>query len=186
MLDHFYAVVMAGGGGTRLWPLSRRAKPKQMLSFDGKRTLFQAAIDRLSGLFTPDRIYVVTISGQAAALQSQCSDIPAENFLIEPAPRGTASVIGYAAIALVQRDPQAVMAVVTADHIIQNIPVFLDLLRSAYQAAQSGFLVTLGIQPDSPSSAYGYIQTGEYAGEYGNSPAESDGDKAAIIAFCFT
>ena len=171
MPEHFYAVVMAGGGGTRLWPLSRKAKPKQMLSFDGKRTLYQAAIDRLSGLFALDHIFVVTIAGQAAALQAQYPQIPVENFLIEPSPRGTASVVGYAAIALQQRDPHAVMAVVTADHIIQNLPVFLDLLQAGYQAAQAGFLVTLGIKPDSPSTAYGYVHAGEGAGEFGGRAA---------------
>jgi mannose-1-phosphate guanylyltransferase len=171
MLEHFYAVVMAGGGGTRLWPLSRSARPKQMLSFDGKRTLFQAAIDRLQGLFSADHILVVTIAAQANALQTQCPEIPAQNFLIEPAPRGTASVVGYAAIALQQRDPQAVMAVVTADHIIQNQSSFLDLLQAGYQAAQAGYLVTLGIQPDTPSTAYGYIQAGESVGVFGSQTA---------------
>jgi mannose-1-phosphate guanylyltransferase len=142
-----------------------------MLSFDGKQTLFQAAIVRLSGLFTPDHIIVVTIAGQAAALQTQCPQIPVGNFLVEPAPRGTASVVGYAAVALHQRDPQAVMAVVTADHIIQNLPVFLDLLQAGYQAAQAGLLVTLGIQPETPSTAYGYVHAGESAGGFGGRAA---------------
>ena len=171
MLEHFYAVVMAGGGGTRLWPLSRRATPKQMLSFDGKRSLFQLAIDRLIGLFPLEHILVVTISDQAQALQAEYPALPAENFLIEPLPRGTASVIGLAAVALAQRDPQATMAVVTADHIIQNVPRFLSALSSGYEIAQSGSLVTLGIQPLSPSTGYGYIESGEGIGEFGGEKA---------------
>jgi mannose-1-phosphate guanylyltransferase len=171
MPEHFYAVVMAGGGGTRLWPLSRKATPKQMLSFDGKRSLFQLAIDRLAGLFAPEQILVVTIAEQAAALQTEYPGLPPENFLIEPMPRGTASVVGMAAVALADRDPHATMAVVTADHIIQNVPGFLAVLQAGFSAAQVGYLVTLGIQPTSPSSGYGYIETGETLGTFAGQPA---------------
>ncbi len=171
MSEHYYAVVMAGGGGTRLWPLSRLSRPKQMLSFDGKRTLFQLAIDRLEGIFKPENILVVTVASQAPALQAECPQLPWENFLAEPMPRGTASVVGLAAVALRQRDTQATMAVVTADHIIQNVPYFLTLLSSGFEVAQKGFLVTLGIQPDSPSTGYGYIQTGEQLGVFGQNEA---------------
>ncbi len=169
--EHYSAVVMAGGGGTRLWPLSRTSRPKQMLSFDGKRTLFQLAIDRLEGIFKPERILVVTVASQVEALHAQSPQLPRENFLAEPMPRGTASVVGLAAVALQQRDPQAAMAVVTADHIIQNVPYFLALLSSGYEVAQAGFLVTLGIQPDAPSTGYGYIQTGEHLGVFGQNEA---------------
>ena len=171
MSEHYYAVVMAGGGGTRLWPLSRLLRPKQMLSFDGKRTLFQLAIDRLQGIFKPENILVVTVASQARALQEECPQLPWENFLAEPMPRGTASVVGLAAVALKQRDEQATMAVVTADHIIQNVPYFLRLLSSGYEIAQAGFLVTLGIQPESPSTGYGYIQTGETLGIFSENEA---------------
>jgi mannose-1-phosphate guanylyltransferase len=171
MFEQYYAVVMAGGGGTRLWPLSRGSRPKQMLSFDGKRTLFQLAIDRLLGIFQPENILVVTVASQAPALQAQFPQLPWENFLAEPMPRGTASVVGLAAVALQQRDPQATMAVVTADHIIQNVPYFLTLLSSGFDVAQEGYLVTLGIQPDSPSTGYGYIQTGEHLGVFGQNEA---------------
>ncbi len=169
--EHYYAVVMAGGGGTRLWPLSRTSRPKQMLSFDGRRTLFQLAIDRLEGIFQSQHILVVTVASQVEALHDQSPQLPRENFLAEPMPRGTASVVGLAAIALQQRDPQATMAVVTADHIIQNVPYFLALLSSGYEVAQAGFLVTLGIQPDAPSTGYGYIQTGEHLGVFGQNEA---------------
>ena len=166
MFEHFFAVVMAGGGGTRLWPLSRKATPKQMLSFYGNRSLFQLAIDRLVGLFPLEHILVVTIADQASALQAEYPALPAENFLVEPTPRGTASVVGLAAVALAYRDPQATMAVVTADHIIQNVPRFLQALGAGHEVAKSGSLVTLGIQPLSPSTGYGYIEAGEGIGEF--------------------
>lgn len=171
MFEQYYAVIMAGGGGTRLWPLSRQALPKQMLKLVGDRTLFQMAVDRLQGLFTPDRILVVTVAEQAVKLQAQVPEIPAENYLIEPMPRGTASVVGLAAIALQKRDPQATMAVLTADHFITNVASFQNLLRAAHDLAQAGYLVTLGIQPTYPATGYGYIHRGEALGEYQGLPA---------------
>jgi mannose-1-phosphate guanylyltransferase len=165
-MDHYYAVIMAGGGGTRLWPLSRKTRPKQMLKLVDERTLFQTAVERLGGVFSPDRIFVVTVSEQARELQNQCPSIPAENYLLEPMPRGTASVVGLAAVALKNRDPEAVMAVLTADHIIKDEAKFLRFLGSAYDAANDGYLVTLGISPTYPATGYGYIQQGEKIGTY--------------------
>jgi mannose-1-phosphate guanylyltransferase len=166
MLDHYYAVIMAGGGGTRLWPLSRQKRPKQMLSLFDERTLFQTSIQRLDGVFPPERILVVTVKEQADELRQQTPDIPAENFLLEPMPRGTASVVGLAAVALQERDPQAVMAVLTADHYIGNEPLFHELLITAHDVAQDGLLVTLGIEPTFPATGFGYIQRGEEFGVY--------------------
>lgn len=166
MKPHYYAVIMAGGGGTRLWPLSRRARPKQMLAVLGGDTLFQATVARLQGLFDPTQIFVVTVEEQAAALQQQAPQIPQQNYLLEPAPRGTASVVGLAAIALKQRDPEAVMAVLPSDHFVRNVARFQQLLRAAYEVAQEGFLVTLGITPTYPATGYGYIQRGEPLGTY--------------------
>lgn len=171
MSEHFYAVIMAGGGGTRLWPFSRKARPKQMLHLFGERTLFQIAVDRLQGMFPPERILVVTVADQALALQKEYPQIPVENFLIEPKPRGTASVVGMAAWALSQRDPQACMAVLTADHYMENVPLFQKLLSAAEKVAQEGCLVTLGIKPIFASTGYGYIQRGEAAGTYEGLPA---------------
>lgn len=158
---HYYAVIMAGGGGTRLWPLSRQAHPKQLLRLIDERTLFQTSVERLEGLFPPERILVVTVAEQARVFQEQYSRIPAENYVLEPSPRGTASVIGLAAVALQSRDPQAVMAVLTSDHYISNEDRFRSLLRFALQVAIDGYLVTLGIAPSFSSTGYGYIQSGE-------------------------
>jgi mannose-1-phosphate guanylyltransferase len=165
-MEHYFAVIMAGGGGTRLWPLSRQAKPKQMLSLFDDRTLFQTAVDRLKGVFDGDQILVVTIAEQAKELQAQCPQIPLENFIIEPMPRGTASVVGLAAVALQKRDPQAVMAILTSDHYIGNEASFRHLLLTAQEVANDGYLVTLGITPGYPATGYGYIQKGHRLRSY--------------------
>lgn len=166
MIENFYAVIMAGGGGTRLWPLSRQGRPKQMLSLFGERTLYQIAVDRLQGIFPAERICVVTIASQVEDLRIQCPQIPDENYIIEPMPRGTASVVGLAAVALQRRDPDAVMAVLTADHYIGNVDGFHQVLRASYDVALDDFLVTLGITPTFPSTGYGYIQVGNKIGEF--------------------
>src|SRR5574342_974479 len=135
MTEHTYAVIMAGGGGTRLWPVSRRERPKQLLPLLGKETLFQSTVSRLEKLFPPERILVVTVEEQAKEMREQVPSIPEENYLIEPAPRGTASVVGLAAAVLKKRDPQAVMAIQTADHHIRNKDLFRYLIRTAFDVA---------------------------------------------------
>lgn len=186
MLEHYYAVIMAGGGGTRLWPLSRQSQPKQMLSLFDDRSLFQASVERLEGVFSCERTLVVTVEDQAKELREQCPDIPEENFLLEPMPRGTASVIGLAAIALKHRDPHAIMAVLTADHYIGDEEKFRHALLAAREIAQDEYLVTLGIQPTYAATGYGYIQQGEALGTYGGLQAfrvlrfkEKPGDEQA-------
>lgn len=167
MSKHRYAVIMAGGGGTRLWPLSRKGKPKQLLPLIGQETLFQSTVARLKDLLPPERILVVTVEEQASEMKQQAPDLPEENYLIEPAPRGTASVVGLAAMALQKRDPQATMAILPSDHFIRNVDLFHYLLKAAFDVAEDRFLVTLGITPTMPSTAYGYIQQGvALNGEY--------------------
>lgn len=166
MVDHYYAVIMAGGGGTRLWPLSRKSRPKQMLSLFDERTLFQTSVERLNGVFSCNEVFVVTVEEQARELEAQSPDIPHSHFLIEPMPRGTASVVGLAAVALQHMDPEAVMAILTSDHYIRNEENFRHVLKAAYQVAQDGYLVTLGITPNFPSTGYGYIQRGKRIDTY--------------------
>jgi len=141
-----------------------------MLSLIEERSLFQSAIDRVNGILPPERILVVTVADQADQLREQAPEVPAENFLLEPMPRGTASVVGLAALALQHRDPQAVMAVLTSDHYIGNQGRYQDLLRAAHQVALDGYLVTLGIAPTFPATGYGYIQQGEFLGTYLDQP----------------
>jgi mannose-1-phosphate guanylyltransferase len=160
-MEHSYAVIMAGGGGTRLWPVSRKERPKQLLSLLGKETLFQSTAARLEKLFPPERILIVTVAELATEMQEQVPSIPAENYLIEPTPRGTASVVALAAAVLEKRDPQAILAIQTSDHYIRNHDLFHFLIRTAFEVAKKNYLVTLGIAPTFPSTAYGYIQQGE-------------------------
>ena len=160
-IDHAYAVIMAGGGGTRLWPLSRKATPKQLLKlFDGK-TLFHLAVERLEGLFTPDHILVVTIAEQAEKLKEIAPHIPEGNYLIEPMPRGTAAVVALAATAILKKDPEGIMVVLTADHYIEKVDEFREILSAGCECADTGPLVTLGIKPTYPATGYGYIEAGE-------------------------
>ncbi len=165
MIKNLYAVIMAGGGGTRLWPLSRRSRPKQMLSLTGEDTLFQMAVDRLTGLLPPEQIIIVTVEEQAKELSLQKPEIPRENFLLEPMPRGTASVVALAAQAIHLKDPEAVMVILTADHFIKNVDQFHRLIQCGKRVAEDGFLVTLGIEPLYPATGYGYIQRGIQLGE---------------------
>jgi mannose-1-phosphate guanylyltransferase len=156
----YYALIMAGGAGTRLWPLSRQNRPKQALKLVGERTMFQHAVDRIALLFPPERIFVVTRGDYIPVLAAQAPELPVQNFIAEPEGRGTAPAIGLGAVHLRQHDPDAVMAVLTADHYITETARFRQVLKAAEQVARQGRLVTLGIHPASPSTGYGYIQQG--------------------------
>lgn len=157
----FYASILAGGSGTRLWPLSTKSTPKQFLPLAGKRTMIQETVDRLGPLAPLDRTYVVTFENYAPLVRAQLPDLPAAQIIAEPAGRGTAASIGLAATFIAARDPQAVMGSFTADHLIRDGEAFRKALTFAETVAQEGYLVTLGIQPIAPETGFGYIQAGE-------------------------
>ncbi len=156
-----YAVIMAGGSGTRLWPLSRKNLPKQSLKLIGERTMFQHAVDRLAPLFPPERIFVVTSAGLAEVLRPQTPALPPTNFILEPSGRDSAPAAALAAATLLHQDPDAVMVMLTADHFIVDTVGFRAALAAAEEVAADGTIVTLGIRPTFASTGFGYIHLGE-------------------------
>ncbi|MBU1276027.1 MAG: NTP transferase domain-containing protein [Proteobacteria bacterium] len=158
---NFYAVIMAGGSGTRFWPASRQKRPKQLLCLTGRRSLLQQTVDRLSPLVEPRRILVVTGRAHAEQVGDQLPELPPENILAEPQGRNTAAACGLAAAWVARRDPQAVCLVLPADHLITDETLFVDTLRRAAElAAGQEVLVTLGLTPHYPATGFGYIETG--------------------------
>lgn len=154
-----YAVIMAGGVGTRFWPRSRFRRPKQLLQILDNRTMIQATVDRLDQLVTRDQIYVVSTESQIDGIKEQLPFLRSENLIIEPKGKNTAPCIGLAAIILKQIDPEAMMAVLPADHQIKNQALFQKVLSAAVAtASKRKCLVTIGIHPTYPSTGYGYIQ----------------------------
>lgn len=154
-----YAVIMAGGIGTRFWPESRQAHPKQFLNVFGDATLIQNTVARLQGLVPPERCLIVTHERYVEQTQQQLPAIPEENILAEPISRNTAPCIAYAAVTLQARDPDATMIVLPADHVIQNVQRFHKVLEAAIAKAQDpDALVTIGITPTHPATGYGYLQ----------------------------
>jgi mannose-1-phosphate guanylyltransferase len=160
-VDHFYELIMAGGGGTRLWPMSRQDTPKQLLPLVENHSMFATSVERLAPLFTPERIYVVTGRKYLNALMEHAPQIPEENFIIEPYGKesGPAAALGLTIIQ--KRDPLAVVAILTADHHITRKDRFRDVLAAAANLAQRGYIATLGISPSYPSTGFGYIHQGE-------------------------
>jgi len=156
-----YALVLAGGSGTRLWPYSRSSRPKQFLNVSGGRTMLQETVDRILPIIPPEHVFVATGAVYADLVAEQLPDVPRENILSEPSGRGTAPCIGLAALHIQQRDPGAVMAVLSADHRVEKPELFFSILTAGEQLADQGYLVTLGITPDAPSTGYGYIKQGE-------------------------
>ncbi len=174
-----YAVIMAGGSGTRFWPLSRQLSPKQLLRIDGDDSLIQQTVKRINSLVPLSRVHIVTNENHYLEMKMQLASLgddsgvrpaPASskqggqgsgvNFLVEPEGRNTAAAIGLAAISLFKKDPNSLMLVMPADHIIKKSERFLDIVRHAAEIAKSGYLVTFGIKPNRPETGYGYIKTG--------------------------
>jgi mannose-1-phosphate guanylyltransferase len=162
-----YVSILAGGSGTRLWPLSRSHRPKQLLSLIGDRSLLQATVDRVVPLVPPERILIVTEASHADELRAQVPEIPAENIIVEPARRGTAGAVALGAIHIAHRDPGATMASLHSDAAVLDAEEFRRSLTAAFEVAEAGdWLVTLGIQPSSPHTGMGYIQVGDQIGTY--------------------
>ncbi|MEI8235282.1 MAG: mannose-1-phosphate guanylyltransferase [Verrucomicrobiota bacterium] len=156
-----YALIVAGGSGTRLWPMSRASLPKQLIPFIQGRSLLQLAFERLEGLVPAENRYIC--AGQAHAdLICNALALPREQFLAEPVGRDTLNAVGYSAAVIARRDPQAVIAVFTADHIIEPVADFLRIVEHGYRLAeaQPRTLVTFGIAPTQAATGYGYLQLG--------------------------
>lgn len=160
-LDRFWAVVPAGGAGTRLWPVSRAASPKFLHDLTGSgRTLVQATVDRLGDL-AGERILVVTGAAHADAVREQLPTLPADQVLTEPSPRDSMAAVGLAAAVLERRDPEAIIGSFAADHVISGQGAFAAAVREAVDVAARGDrLVTIGIEPTYPATGFGYIQQG--------------------------
>jgi mannose-1-phosphate guanylyltransferase len=158
-----HAIVMAGGAGTRFWPLSRAATPKQLLDLAGGRTMIQRTIDRLKGLVPKEQVLVVTARALAPAIAQQLPELKAERIIGEPCKRDTAPCIGLAAMIVSQTDPDATMVVMPADHLIEPTAAFEQAIQQGVDlvAAHPETLVTFGIRPTFAAETFGYIERGE-------------------------
>ncbi|MES2438308.1 MAG: mannose-1-phosphate guanylyltransferase [Verrucomicrobiota bacterium] len=176
-LENTYALILAGGSGTRFWPLSRNSKPKQLLDLFGTGTLLEQTIRRLEGLVPFENILILTNDLQADAVREIATMLPAENIFAEPAKRDTAPAVALGIGLIAARNPDAVMMVLPSDQLIQDIPAYQSVMRDALATAEkSDGLVTIGIRPTWACPSYGYIERGERANipdlECGNPPVE--------------
>lgn len=156
-----YAVIMAGGAGTRFWPASRSRRPKQLLPLTGGASLLAETVRRLSPLITEDRVVVVTGEHLAEGTAKAVPNVPRAQILKEPAPRNTAPCIAWANAVIGKLDPEALVAVLPSDHHIGDEPAFRKVLERALETAASGRVTTIGIVPTRPETGYGYIELGE-------------------------
>ncbi len=163
-----WAVVMAGGSGTRFWPLSRARRPKQLLPFAGGRSLLAATVERLAPLVAPHQTLVVTTAATEEATRRELPQLPAANVLAEPTGRDTAPCVGWAAWRLARRTPSAVMLVVPADHLVPDGAALRRMLAAAAATATArGGLVAIALRPSRPETGFGYLELGEAAGAAG-------------------
>ncbi|MET0341751.1 MAG: mannose-1-phosphate guanylyltransferase [Polyangiales bacterium] len=157
-----FGVIMAGGSGTRFWPLSRALRPKQLLPLGGgQSSLLRETLRRIESLIPPERTLVVTSEALAAQTRAELPELPPENILAEPVGRNTAPCVGWAASVVARTAPDAVLAVLPADHDIADQRGFLRVLELAIESARSGDMVTVGIKPTRPETGYGYVELGE-------------------------
>jgi mannose-1-phosphate guanylyltransferase len=155
-----YPVIMAGGSGTRFWPLSRKARPKQFLALAGDAPLLAATARRLPPLARPADTLVVCGPAHAAAARKLLKELPARNFIVEPCARNTAPCVGLAAIHVAARDKQGIMAMLPADHHVARPEAFREALAQAARLAEAGHIATIGIRPHAPETGYGYLKVG--------------------------
>ncbi len=166
-----YVVILAGGSGSRLWPLSRSHRPKQLLAFAGERSLLQSTFDRVVPLVSAERVIVMTEQSHADGIREQLPELPAENVVVEPARRGTAGSLALAAALIARRDPNALMASVHSDAHIDDADEFRRTLDAAFTAAdRTRQLVLMGIVPSSPSTQLGYIEAADVLEEVDGYP----------------
>ena len=167
-LSHAYAVVLAGGYGERFWPASTAAKPKQLLSLLGDRTMLEMAVDRLDGLIPVDRVLVLTSEDLVAPTRAATPGLPASNVIGEPMRRDTAAAVALAAAVVKARDPEGVFCIVTADHVMGDLDLFRSTLAAGLElAAAQDVLITIGITPRHPATGYGYIRAVDSFGPSG-------------------
>ena len=155
---HLWAVVPAGGSGTRLWPLSRATRPKFLLPLLGERSLLQQTVDRLAPIFSPQQTFVVCGPAHAAPVARQLPELPEGNVLVEPAPRGSGPAIVLATAVIAGRDPDAIVGSFAADHEVNDLPAFEAAVRVAIAAAREDWLVTIGLAPSRAETGFGYIE----------------------------
>lgn len=154
-----YGVIMAGGGGTRFWPLSRHKEPKQLLNLSGKNLMINETIDRTAEICDFSDIFIVTNVDQTSKMkQATMGRIKPDHILSEPAARNTAACIGYAALEIVKKYGDGIMCIFPSDHFIKNRAAFTNVIREAVKTAENDVLVTLGITPTYPCTGYGYIR----------------------------
>src|SRR5436305_2935623 len=162
MPNAIYALILAGGSGERFWPLSRKARPKQLLRLISDETLLEQTVARLSGLVPPERILILTNTEQEAAVRELLPKFPRDNIVAEPAKRDTAAAVALGAGWVASRDHAATMLVLPADHVIKDQAAFQETLALAAETAEeTGELVTIGIKPTWACPGFGYIEQGE-------------------------
>jgi mannose-1-phosphate guanylyltransferase len=160
-----FVLIMAGGGGTRLWPASRRKRPKQFLPLlPGGQTLLGATVERVAAIAPPERTLVVTAAPQVAEVARCAPSLPRENIVVEPQARNTAPCIGLGALEILRRDPDAVVAVVPSDQFVARPAPYAEALAAAVAAARGERVVTIGIKPTAPETGFGYIEAGADVG----------------------